>query len=471
MTIPNTRRGKIVVAGGGRAGAALLLDVLRAVGIAGPDGERDARPAPIESPMAGRVVAVDDPGRLSVLLDAGAVDVAHVLVPVRDLDIAAASRVRATRHTVGLADARGALGRTGYELLETVARFGLPHTLLDFPRFAEDPRYLADRLSFLDPTLPFDAWRDALARCAQPDRIREQRLARRERIETVARVPIAQLARPLHALRTRSARATVPGAAPTRESVTVHVASLNTAAATELCIRSMRRRAGTAFDLVVGDCGSTDGSLELLRDLEARGWLRLEVAPEGRMHADWLDRWLASCESRYAVFADSDVEFRGDGWLRDMVGTAREHDAALVCAQVQPGQARFVHPRTGARATVRARPAPWLLLIDMDAVRGRVQQSFRYVESPALDAFGGRLGHDVGGAFLLALRAAGLGWVEMPAGFRRKFHHYGGLSWKGGGDRVSWLRRAEQLRRVATVRAHLARARLLRYGDGSRVSG
>jgi glycosyl transferase family 2 len=460
-------RGKIVVAGGGRAGATLLLDVLRAVGIA----DAGSAPSPIESPKSGRVVAVEDARRLSVLLDAGATDVAHVLVPVRDLDIAAASRVRAARHTVGVTDARGALGRTGYELLETVARFELPHTLLDFPRFAEDPRYLADRLSFLDPTLPFDAWRDALARCAQPERIREQRLDRRERIETVARIPLAQLARPLHALRTRPSRARSTGTRPGHDGVTVHVASLNTAAATELCIRSMRRRAGTAFDLVVGDCGSTDGSLELLRDLETRGWLRLEVAPEGRMHADWLDRWLASCPTRYAVFADSDVEFLRDGWLGDMVETSRAHDAALVCAQLQPGQARFVHPRTGARATVRARPAPWLLLIDVDAVRGRVEQSFRYVESPAPDAFGGRLGHDVGGAFLLALRDAGLGWVEMPPAFRRKFHHYGGLSWKGGGDRVSWLRRAEQLRRVATVQAHLARARLLRYGEGSRASG
>ncbi|MGZ4735146.1 MAG: hypothetical protein ACXV8R_06035 [Acidimicrobiia bacterium] len=39
--------------------------------------------------------------------------------------------------------------------------------------------------------------------------------------------------------------------------VVVHVASLNTAAATELCVRSMRHYAGHEFDLVVGDGGST----------------------------------------------------------------------------------------------------------------------------------------------------------------------------------------------------------------------
>ena len=83
--------------------------------------------------------------------------------------------------------------------------------------------------------------------------------------------------------------------APGPAEVTVHLASLNTRAVTELCIRSLREHAGMPFELVVGDCGSTDGSLEMLRRMEAEGWLRLEVAPEGRRHPDWLDRWLAAC--------------------------------------------------------------------------------------------------------------------------------------------------------------------------------
>ena len=49
---------------------------------------------------------------------------------------------------------------------------------------------------------------------------------------------------------------------------------------------------GGPFELVVGDAGSTDGSLAMLRDFEARGWLRLEVAAGGRKHAEWLDLWL-----------------------------------------------------------------------------------------------------------------------------------------------------------------------------------
>jgi glycosyltransferase involved in cell wall biosynthesis len=80
--------------------------------------------------------------------------------------------------------------------------------------------------------------------------------------------------------------------------VRVHVPTINTAAVTELCIRTMRRRAGAPFELVVGDGGSTDGSLDVLRRFERDGWLTLEIAPGGRTHAAWLDKWFAECPTR-----------------------------------------------------------------------------------------------------------------------------------------------------------------------------
>ena len=75
-------------------------------------------------------------------------------------------------------------------------------------------------------------------------------------------------------------------------SVTAYIANLNTARVTELCIRSMREFSGDDFALVVGDCGSTDGSLRMLERFASHGWLELQIAPNGRTHADWLDRWL-----------------------------------------------------------------------------------------------------------------------------------------------------------------------------------
>src|SRR5947209_19078503 len=106
------------------------------------------------------------------------------------------------------------------------------------------------------------------------------------------------------------------------KGVRVYVASIDTAAATELCVRTMRQFAGHPFDLTVGDGGSTDGSLELLRELEARGWPELEVSSGPRLHAQWLDDWLVRCDAPLAVFGDSDVQVRESGWPGDVAHTA-----------------------------------------------------------------------------------------------------------------------------------------------------
>lgn len=500
---------KVAIAGPGRAGTELLLEVLTDLGLhtgleRGRPVIEQLRSRPIvrlESPKAPRIVY--EPGlarRLGTILDVQGAEVEHVIVPVRALDVAAASRLRASAYGARLrrldpptrpsraTGQRDALGVVLYELLHTIARFDLPHTLLVFPRFAYDARYLAEHLGFLDPAIPEDRWRDALTRHADPARIDEQRLTRRERVLLlVGATTDAALVKPARAVRRAvgdvrapwrgPVAAAGPGPAGTRAGrptgstdgdpdVTIHVASINTAPATELCLRTMRHYAGHPFRLVVGDCGSTDGSIEMLRRFESRGWLTLEVAPEGRMHAEWLDTWMRTCPTRYAVFCDSDIEFYEPGWLADMVGEAVANEAALVCAQMIPPRARFVHPHTGAKRTLGPRPAPWLLLVDAERVRGRVDAGFGYLDVVDPTAYGGKVGYDVGGAFFAALRDAGLGWVEMPDAFRAKYRHFSGLSWRRVLDWRAPLRvRPGQLPRLAAVYAHLGRARLLRYGE------
>ncbi|MFM8971192.1 MAG: glycosyltransferase family 2 protein [Actinomycetota bacterium] len=256
--------------------------------------------------------------------------------------------------------------------------------------------------------------------------------------------------------------------APGPAEVTVHLASLNTRAVTELCIRSLREHAGMPFDLVVGDCGSTDGSLEMLQRMEAAGWLRLEVAPEGRRHPDWLDHWLAACTTRYLVFSDSDVEYREPDWLVDMLTTARTREAALVCGRMQRPPATFVHPKTGAARRLAPRPTPWLLLLDLEQLRGRVDASFRYEDVSDPDAFGGKVAYDVGAAYFRELERAGLTWTEMPMAWQSHYRHYGGLTWLGArGDGVALRRRVKQLAKLTTVRRHLGRARRRHWGEPS----
>src|SRR3954467_8563780 len=98
---------RIVIAGTGRAGTTLLVQILTDLGL--PTGfQPDSRinetaRAGLERSLDGVAPPriVKDPGlskHLGRLLDEGKVAVEHVIVPMRDLDVAAASRVRATKY-------------------------------------------------------------------------------------------------------------------------------------------------------------------------------------------------------------------------------------------------------------------------------------------------------------------------------------------------------------------------------------
>lgn len=260
-----------------------------------------------------------------------------------------------------------------------------------------------------------------------------------------------------------------PGPATPEPTVSVYIPSLNTAAATELCIRSLRRFAGRPFTLHVGDCGSTDGTLALLRQWESSGRLRLEVAPGGRFHADWLDHWLATCTDTYAVFVDSDIEFLRPGWLRDLVEAARASAAAVVAAEFLDEIPIYQAPRAGLDPADRAemlrrwfggheqvrlasRPAPWLLLVDVAMVRALgATFAFHLDDSHPDDV----VAMDVGGSLFRDVVAGGLPWRVMPASFGDSYHHYGGLSWVP----LKGRRGLKKRRDLLVVRRRLLRAR------------
>jgi hypothetical protein len=129
------------------------------------------------------------------LLDDGMVDVEHVIIPMRDLDIAAASRVRVAGYGRFLGVRGGFTGtrsasRQKYvlaamlsELIWAITRYDLPHTFLEFPRFTHDSEYTYEKLGFLDVSLTADDFKDALAKRYDPSEIREEKLTRRERVE------------------------------------------------------------------------------------------------------------------------------------------------------------------------------------------------------------------------------------------------------------------------------------------------
>ena len=209
---------KIVITGTGRAGTTLLVSVLTHLGLdtgeqAGKLSNVDARThggleSRLDAPDAPYVVKDTTlPFRLAELLDAGTVAVEHVIVPVRGLDLAAASRLRGSDYgrnifargglwgTVNPVKQRDALAVMLYELVHTIAKYELPHTLLEFPRFTADADYLYRALSFLAPGRTAADFRAALDAVVRTDLIHEEPLRPRERLRARRRAIRLRLTR------------------------------------------------------------------------------------------------------------------------------------------------------------------------------------------------------------------------------------------------------------------------------------
>jgi hypothetical protein len=161
---------KIVIAGTGRAGTTLLVGILSDLGM--DTGFSPGVPAPTEGGLERYIEHPNSPRlvkspvlstRLRPLLQRGTVQIEHVIIPMRDLDVAVASRVRRARYGLRSKDRGGLVGTRSvrrqrealtlmvYELMDTLATFDIPHTLLLFPRFAFDWEYTHRKLGFLVP--------------------------------------------------------------------------------------------------------------------------------------------------------------------------------------------------------------------------------------------------------------------------------------------------------------------------------
>lgn len=192
----------MIIAGTGRAGTTLLVALLSDLGLdtgfrpgVRMDGSGGLERDPSKGVMPRIVKSPGLSTRLGKLLDDNVVTVEHVIIPIRDLDIAAASRVRVAGYGRFLGVRGGFTGtrsaRRQKRVLEamladldwTIARYDLDHTFLEFPRFARDWQYLYEKLGFLDPTLTVDDFRVAVEKRYDPNEIREEPLSRRERTE------------------------------------------------------------------------------------------------------------------------------------------------------------------------------------------------------------------------------------------------------------------------------------------------
>ena len=122
--------------------------------------------------------------KLAVALERKLYRIEHCFVPMRDLYSAAESRRRisrihgnlnANKVPGGIWDADGPeeqeneLARKIYHLILTLARYNIPHTLLDFPRLANDAEYLWRDISPVFPKIKKSHFNSAFHNLVRPD--------------------------------------------------------------------------------------------------------------------------------------------------------------------------------------------------------------------------------------------------------------------------------------------------------------
>jgi glycosyltransferase involved in cell wall biosynthesis len=221
-------------------------------------------------------------------------------------------------------------------------------------------------------------------------------------------------------------RGAPPSGSDDQRRVTVCVASVNTRLYTELCLRSMWRLAGRPFELVVGDCASTDGSVEMLRRLAAQQRLTLQEGPTGRRHGQWIDQWRRDCTADVIVVVDSDIEVLGPGWLPDLLRGLS--DQVVMVAHDRVAAFDYTEPKgdlAGHTYRFEARPHPCVLALDHSRT---AQITTTFMWRPIGGEWPPATAYDTAGAFAAALEADGQAWEPMPAEQRATFLHYDGRS-------------------------------------------
>lgn len=187
--------GRILIAGPGRAGTTLLVRLLDALGFETgadrlPFHERSRAGLESKANAGDAARVVKNPAlntRLRGMIEAGEVepeDVEWLLVPLRTLGDAAASRVNVALEQCDVhapggligtkrpSRQRAVLAEGTYRLFETAALYELPTIVLEFPRFTQDPAYAFRRLEPLLQGRPEEDFEEAWNSVVDPGLLR-----------------------------------------------------------------------------------------------------------------------------------------------------------------------------------------------------------------------------------------------------------------------------------------------------------
>jgi glycosyltransferase involved in cell wall biosynthesis len=119
----------------------------------------------------------------------------------------------------------------------------------------------------------------------------------------------------------------------TAPSVSVIVATLNSAGTLPACIDSVSAQEGVSVELLVVDGGSTDGTAQILEanDASIAHWVS---EPDRGVYHAW-NKALGRATGRWVCFLGADDRLAGSGTLKTLVDLGERTGADLVCSRVR----------------------------------------------------------------------------------------------------------------------------------------
>jgi hypothetical protein len=110
------------------------------------------------------------------------VEIEHVIIPIRSLDLATKSRVNQGRGDGGFwgtgsqdyDSQKRFLLEVSYNLIYDLTEFDIPYTIIHFPRFVEDALYLKQKLDFLLHDIEKDRFKKVFSEIADPSLITQK---------------------------------------------------------------------------------------------------------------------------------------------------------------------------------------------------------------------------------------------------------------------------------------------------------
>jgi hypothetical protein len=211
--------------------------------------------------------------------------------------------------------------------------------------------------------------------------------------------------------------------------ITILVTNSNNRDPLELTLRSgMRTTRYPRLEVVVGDNDSTDGSREMLADLDLG--VPITTIAGARAQDQWYDHLYREVETPYWIGIHEDLVFLAPDWVGDLIARMEADPAVqLVAGEAFPPVPAFAEPVSGEVIDMGESLSTWLFCVRTSLREKLPESSFAFLREEPPFAGKHRLCLDQGGALMRDMRAAGLRYDVMPESYGRKWHHFRNLTW------------------------------------------